>query len=194
MSQRERSQMRKTEKKQDRKKVASSTDKGQRWELKGETNDAEVPDAFPLETTGPCCCSGHLALDVLLPVLPVPLSSLRPPMFNCMSSPSMRVRVHVLLSAYLISYFFTYACPSLSRKYAPCSTHARESSHARSPVSEMSRLAGWLVAPDDAASRHAAQPRTMLDRIILAPWISMLRPFYNGRKTFVTTTTERMEL
>lgn len=57
------------------------------------------------------------------------------------------------ISAYLISYFLTYSRSSRSRE--------RE----RRAVSALPRP---LVAPDDAATRHAARPRTMLDRIILA--------------------------
>lgn len=55
-----------------------------------------------------------------------------------------------LISVYLISYFLTYTLvPSPSSFIASTAT--------TSP----------LVAPDDAATRHAARPRTMLDRIIL---------------------------
>ncbi|KYN16922.1 hypothetical protein ALC57_10791 [Trachymyrmex cornetzi] len=48
-----------------------------------------------------------------------------------------------------------------------------------SPTRVLHARAGALVAPDDAATRHAARPRTMLYRIILAGPL-WLRPYHNG--------------
>lgn len=123
-----------------------------------------------------CCCGGHLALRRPLSCPPlaapaVPSSSLsRASVQVCVQR-----RSSLLTSSYIgLPYILL---PHLSRSRTFELVYR---GHTAASVRSLRRMTRRGDATRRNATRHAARPRTMLDRIILGLEFSLLRSFYNG--------------